>query len=298
MIEMSKKQALTEFHRGSILAAAERLFAEKGTEKTTMDDIAREAEYSKATLYVYFQSKEEIINAILLSGMVLLKKKIHEAIESHSDWYQAYDAVCRAIVRFYDENPTAYDAATGAMPLSQASDEAKKGVADIQRVNGEINEELAAFLVRGAAEGAVRSQLPPMETVLLFWSALSGMVHTAELREEYIGTAIGLSREEFLQHGSRLLLAAITKVNASAEAGSDAPGGGRDRGAPLPVPAGLTAPACRPARPSCGSSAGRPSGRPGARRGSASPGRPPPCRWRRRPERPGPCPPETHAWSL
>ena len=73
---MSKKQALTEFHRGSILAAAERLFAEKGTEKTTMDDIAREAEYSKATLYVYFQSKEEIINAILLSGMVLLKKKI------------------------------------------------------------------------------------------------------------------------------------------------------------------------------------------------------------------------------
>ena len=31
---MSKKQALTEFHRGSILAAAERLFAEKGTEKT------------------------------------------------------------------------------------------------------------------------------------------------------------------------------------------------------------------------------------------------------------------------
>ena len=56
---MSKKQALTEFHRGSILAAAERLFAEKGTEKTTMDDIAREAEYSKATLYVYFQSRSE-----------------------------------------------------------------------------------------------------------------------------------------------------------------------------------------------------------------------------------------------
>ena len=133
---MSKKQALTEFHRGSILAAAERLFAEKGTEKTTMDDIAREAEYSKATLYVYFQSKEEIINAILLSGMVLLKKKIHEAIESHSDWYQAYDAVCRSIVRFYDENPTAYDAATGTMPLVQEADETQKGVADILRVSG------------------------------------------------------------------------------------------------------------------------------------------------------------------
>ena len=122
--------------------------------------------------------------------------------------------MCRSIVRFYDENPTAYDAATGALPLSQTSDEAQKGVADIRRVNGAIDEELAAFLVRGAADGAVRSQLPPMETVMLFWSALSGMVHTAELREDYIQESIGLSREEFLQHGSRLLLAAITKVNA------------------------------------------------------------------------------------
>ncbi len=210
---MSKKQALTEFHRGSILAAAERLFAEKGTEKTTMDDIAREAEYSKATLYVYFQSKEEIINAILLSGMVLLKKKIHEAIESHSDWFQAYDAVCLAIVRFYDENPTAYDAATGAMPLAREGEEPQKGVADILRVNREIDEEMAAFLIRGAAEGAVRSQLPPVETVLLFWSALAGMVRTADKRKEYIQKNVGLSREEFLRHGARLLLASITKVN-------------------------------------------------------------------------------------
>ena len=211
---MSKKQALTEFHRGSILAAAERLFTEKGTERTTMDDIAREAEYSKATLYVYFQSKEEIINAILLSGMVLLKKKIHEAIESHRDWYQAYDAVCNSIVRFYDENPTAYDAATGTMPLLQDADEKQRGTADILRVSGEIDEELAAFLVRGAAEGAVRSQLPPMETVLLFWSALSGMVHTADLRKEYIREKLNMSREEFLQHGARLLLSSMTKANS------------------------------------------------------------------------------------
>ena len=46
------------------------------------------------------------------------------------------------------------------MPLVQEADETQKGVADILRVSSEIDEELAAFLVRGAAEGAVRSQLP------------------------------------------------------------------------------------------------------------------------------------------
>lgn len=179
-----------------------------------MDDIAREAEYSKATLYVYFQSKEEIINAILLSGMVLLKKKIHEAIESHSDCIRPTTRYAAPSSGSTMKIPPAYDAATGTMPLVQEADETQKGVADILRVSGEIDEELAAFLVRGAAEGAVRSQLPPMETVLLFWSALSGMVHTADIREGYIQKTIGLSREEFLQHGTRLLLASITKVNA------------------------------------------------------------------------------------
>ena len=209
---MSKKQALTEFHRGSILAAAERLFAEKGTERTTMDDIAREAEYSKATLYVYFQSKEEIINAILLSGIVLLKRKLHEAIESHQDWFQAYDAVCRVIVRFYDENPTAYDAATGVMPLNQDSEEVQKGRADIIRVTGENGEEMAAFLLRGVEEGVVRTKLPPMETVLLFWSALSGIIHMAEFREDFLQRTLGLSREEYLVHGARMLLDSLVKT--------------------------------------------------------------------------------------
>lgn len=211
VIHMSKKQALTEFHRGSILAAAERLFAERGTEKTTMDDIAREAEYSKATLYVYFQSKEEIVNAILLSGMVLLQKKIKEAIESNSNWFQAYDAVCDAIIRFYGENPTAYEAATGDLPLEASTEELNKGLKDIMRVGDETNEILANFLERGAAEGAVRIELPPAETVLLFWSALSGMVGMAERKDQYVMRSIGLDRETFLKHGARMLLDSITK---------------------------------------------------------------------------------------
>lgn len=207
---MSKKQALTEFHRGSILAAAERLFTEKGTDKTTMDDIAREAEYSKATLYVYFQSKEEIINAILLSGMLLLKTKIHEAIEGRSGWFEAYDALCQAIIRFCEENPTAYEAATGA--VSSANGEPSKSMSDILRVNREIDQELSAFLARGVEEGVVRLQLPPGEIVLLFWSALAGMVRTANSRPEYIQDSVGLDREAYLRHGTQLLLCALTNL--------------------------------------------------------------------------------------
>lgn len=205
---MGKRQALAEYHRGSILAAAERLFAEKGTEGTTMDDIAREAEYSKATLYVYFQSKEEIVGAILLNGLSMLKKRVHQAAEGPEDWLQGYDAVCRAILDFYAENPTAYDAVMGNIRLGT---EWTKSEQDVRRVVRELCQELSDFLRRGIDGGLVSPGIDPTETALLFWAAASGMIHMADRNLPLISERTGKDRGPFLASGFRLLLQAITE---------------------------------------------------------------------------------------
>ncbi len=202
---MGKRQALAEYHRGSILAAAERLFAEKGTEGTTMDDIAREAEYSKATLYVYFQSKEEIVGAILLNGLAMLKKRVHQAIESNEDWYGAYDAVCQAILGFYMENPAAYEAVMGAAGAGEG-----KGDQDVRRAVQEFCKELAAFLERGRSAGAVTGEEDQMELVLLFWASVSGMIHMADHAGELVAAQTGKDKETFLKDGFHVILRAIT----------------------------------------------------------------------------------------
>ncbi|HTZ35890.1 MAG TPA: TetR/AcrR family transcriptional regulator [Stellaceae bacterium] len=49
----------------SILAAAQRSFLASGFGAVTMDAIAREAGASKATLYAYFASKEELFGAVV-----------------------------------------------------------------------------------------------------------------------------------------------------------------------------------------------------------------------------------------
>lgn len=50
---------------GSILAAARRMFLASGFGAVSMDAIAREAGASKATLYAYFASKEELFGAVV-----------------------------------------------------------------------------------------------------------------------------------------------------------------------------------------------------------------------------------------
>lgn len=55
----------TDERRQAIVAAAWEVFKEKGFERTTMSDISERVGGSKATLYGYFQSKEQLFAAAL-----------------------------------------------------------------------------------------------------------------------------------------------------------------------------------------------------------------------------------------
>ncbi len=50
--------------RSQILEGAGRVFSQLGFDATSMSDVAREAQVSKATLYVYFEDKEHLFTAI------------------------------------------------------------------------------------------------------------------------------------------------------------------------------------------------------------------------------------------
>lgn len=61
----TKKELVTAFRTKEILAAARRLMEQKGMEALTMEEIAQAAGVAKGTIYHYFQSKDELIRALL-----------------------------------------------------------------------------------------------------------------------------------------------------------------------------------------------------------------------------------------
>jgi AcrR family transcriptional regulator len=52
--------------RGDLLAAAQRVFVQKGFTAATMHDIAAEAGVSAGSIYRYFESKEDLIRAVTI----------------------------------------------------------------------------------------------------------------------------------------------------------------------------------------------------------------------------------------
>lgn len=62
-MSVSKKH---EERRNEIVNIAEMLFSTKGYTKTTVNDILKSAEIAKGTFYHYFQSKEEVMDAVVM----------------------------------------------------------------------------------------------------------------------------------------------------------------------------------------------------------------------------------------
>ena len=55
-LKLSRKEREKIERKNSILNAAKKVFAQKGFEKATLDEIAEEAEFGKGTLYNYFKN--------------------------------------------------------------------------------------------------------------------------------------------------------------------------------------------------------------------------------------------------
>lgn len=71
----SKKQFVSEFRRSEIITAARSVFAQKGYLNATVDEIALAAGLAKGTIYVYFNSKEEIYTAAIENDLEILRQR-------------------------------------------------------------------------------------------------------------------------------------------------------------------------------------------------------------------------------
>lgn len=71
-----RKKREREQRRRQIMRAAHNVFSIKGFTKTTMEDIAREAELSPGTLYLYFKNKDELYASLSVEVLERLYEKL------------------------------------------------------------------------------------------------------------------------------------------------------------------------------------------------------------------------------
>ena len=204
-----RKKEPQNVHRKNISSAAEQLFMEKGIENTSMNDIAKAAGYSKATLYVYFKNKEELIGVLVLESMQKLYDYIRLAIEKGSDTRECFMEICHALLKYQEEYPLYFKMVLENIKIDFETTDFLPEEKETFLVGEQINGLLAAFLQGGIEKGQIRPDLQILPTIFSLWGMLSGLVQIATNKQEYIEQRMGLSKEEFLSYGFDTLYRSI-----------------------------------------------------------------------------------------
>jgi len=71
-----------EEYRKKIIIAAGKVFSRNGFKRTSMDEIAREVNMGKSSIYYYFSGKEDIFKAVIMYEANLLRNELTKAIKS------------------------------------------------------------------------------------------------------------------------------------------------------------------------------------------------------------------------
>jgi AcrR family transcriptional regulator len=210
----TKKEALAQFHRDNIIAAAKELFDAKGVEATSMDEIAAKAQYSKSTVYVYFSGKEDIYYSIVSQHINRLYEGIADILNQQKVYKNRYFSICNLLAAFYEQYPMYSDYIFAKVSVNPADFERLPVLKTIFETSEKINELMAAML-KEDSEGGGDKNARTAPAGLVFWSSISSIITYSAGKDQYLQEQMGMSREDFLKFGFNLLFQGLKRWSAT-----------------------------------------------------------------------------------
>lgn len=207
-----KKLALEQFNRDNILTAAKELFETKGVQETTMDDIALQADYSKSTIYVYFQSKEDIYNSIVVDYLDVLIHDLSIQLEQDKNFEDCYYKLCDGLVRFCERYPKYY---ASLMMEEKATNSRKQGMNVLPGILQELYSLMEALVEKGKNSQILDEKLETKPTALYLWSTLSGVIQISERKKREIEKSTGMTMDTYRGFAFRKVYESLTKDHRS-----------------------------------------------------------------------------------
>lgn len=171
-----RKEREKERRRQQIIVAAKRVFSTKGFNKATMEDIAREAELSPGTLYLYFKNKEELYASLSLRILQYLHIRVeHVNNEKTMDPAQKLHALVDAMYDVYDFDPLTIINMFHLQSSETLKNLSSELLEEIEALSRKSIGAISKIFEEGTQQGLF-IDMHPMALADIFWSLFSGVV--------------------------------------------------------------------------------------------------------------------------
>lgn len=172
--ERRKKEK--ENRKNSILKVARKLFFERGFKSVTVDLIAAKAEVSKGSIYLYFDSKEEIYTQILISANIERHKEIENFIKQDGSASELLLSFALDYVNFFLDNNELFRILMTFMLQSENMNLTEEQNAQLIHTTNENVLAISETLQKGVASGEFVSGIDFNQMRNAIWGMLNGII--------------------------------------------------------------------------------------------------------------------------
>ncbi|GAA2181175.1 TetR/AcrR family transcriptional regulator [Brooklawnia cerclae] len=202
MGQEERRQQSMELKKRDIVDAAERVFFSKGYQSSSMNEVAKDAEFSKRTVYTYFTSKEQIYFEIMIRGYRLLLDRLERDLRetNPADALQELRCIFLTLFSFGQDHPDHFRA---IMDYETKGSDNRPGVPDesrdeCYRLGEQLFGHLAHALARGRAEGTFSDVADCGSAALTLWACAIGVLNTALKKASYLEGYHHVDPDEFV----------------------------------------------------------------------------------------------------
>jgi AcrR family transcriptional regulator len=216
-----RKDKEKQIRKDDIIDAAEKIFFLKGYDVATMDDIAKEAEFSKRTVYIYFNSKEQLYFEIMVRGYKILIEAIEDSLDNIKE-KNSLDRLKQIGKTFFDFNNEYPDYFNAIMSYENGEKDFASGISDESReecyaLGEKIFGYLSSALADGIEEGVIRDEIDIIDTAIVIWSFTLGLFNTLIKKRNYIEHYHKRDSQKLLLEGLDMLMMTISNKNGGKE---------------------------------------------------------------------------------
>lgn len=201
------KEREKEQRRDYIVDAAEKLFLSKGYENVSMNDIADAVQMNKATLYLYFKSKESLFFSVVQRGVRMMEALFREATAKEQTGFGKVRAIGDMFIAFSQQYQDHY-----RMFIYSASDRFDWDCCPEARACHEMMHMITGIMCEsielGMKDGSIRNDMDSLEIAIFLMTATQNIVNLSPgLQADLEGS--GFSYRQYVEHSMSLLGQAI-----------------------------------------------------------------------------------------
>lgn len=156
-----------------ILDGAKRIFSVKGFSNTTMNDIAGSSELSRRTLYLYFNSKEQVSLAMTAAALTELRLTFGRIAEEDGTALERLSRILEAYRRMMAEDGAKFQFLISFFENARAVPQDSEELLSCEASLAAIEDLIADLLRRGQEDGSLRFTEDPKALA----ATLTFMVH-------------------------------------------------------------------------------------------------------------------------